>query len=407
MKILVLANELPASTDMPGSPRTLNLCMELAKNHSLDLFSLTEQTNIAESYPSHPDVSASVKDTHIELRTALKESARGKLLHRFRQEAQFSTAYRYPEFFSKIRERLAGILSENSYDCVYASDLPVVQYLPDSFELPLIIDYCDCMSRLKRQEAKKQTSLWASLAFYRESLSVKRWERLTAAKATLGICISKEDLDAMQTVAPAGQFIEVGNGVDTDYFSFSERPANSPPKLIFTGVMDYTPNEDAALYFAKDVFPHVKAEFPESSFSIVGSSPTQAVKALSSTEGVEVSGRVPDIRPYLEQANIFVCPLRMGVGVKNKILTAMACGLPTIVTPMSLSGIKAKPGEHLLVAENPEDFCAAITEITDSDFDKNSLVHAARKLVEEHFSWSIKGEELLMAINRAVKKHGW
>ena len=137
--------------------------------------------------------------------------------------------------------------------------------------------------------------------------------------------------------------LTITNGVDMEYFS----PGSMPPdagKIVFTGVMDYAPDEDAALYFGREVFPLVRAQRPHAQFWIVGSNPSPAVRALSSSAGIHVTGKVDDIRPHMRSAAVFVSPLRVGSGVKNKILAAMAMEKATVATPLSIDGLDLADG---------------------------------------------------------------
>ena len=163
----------------------------------------------------------------------------------------------------------------------------------------------------------------------------------------------------------------VSNGVDLDYFD-PARPFDAPystdsANFVFTGTMDYPPNVDAVVWFAQEILPVIRRSIPGAQFHIVGASPAPQVKALEAIAGVFVSGRVPDVRPYVAHATACVAPMRIARGIQNKVLEAMAMGRPTVVTADALEGIKAVPGTDLLLANGVDDFAKACLACAEPD----------------------------------------
>ncbi len=169
-------------------------------------------------------------------------------------------------------------------------------------------------------------------------------------------------------------------------------------KLVFTGVMDYAPNEDAALHFVEDIFPLVRAKRPEVQFWIVGSDPSERVRALTRISGVHVTGKVDDVRPYVRSATVFVCPLRVGSGVKNKILAAMAMQKATVATSMSIDGLDLADNREVLLADDPQDFADKVVRLlTDQQATQQLGVNGLAR-VQGQYSWGAMGKELETAI---------
>ena len=177
-------------------------------------------------------------------------------------------------------------------------------------------------------------------------------------------------------------------------------------KLVFTGVMDYGPNEDAAVYFVEAVLPLIQKNHPAVEFWVVGKDPTARVRALASLHGVHVTGGVPDVRPYLRSAGIFVCPLRFGAGVKNKLLAALAMNKAVVATRLSVEGLDLQQNKDLLLADDPAEFAANVTRlIEDVDFARQ-LGQNGQAAVKDKYSWEHSAKLLEDALQRVARYKG-
>ena len=183
-------------------------------------------------------------------------------------------------------------------------------------------------------------------------ISVQRLERSLSRTFELAITNSAIDEQVIRELCTELRTLTITNGVDMEYFS-PDSDLPEADKIVFTGVMDYPPNEDAALYFSREVFPLVRAQRPHAQFWIVGSNPSATLKGLAQAGGIHVTGSVDDVRPYVRSAAVFVSPLRVGSGVKNKILAAMAMEKATVATPLSIDGLDLADGRELLLAQEP------------------------------------------------------
>jgi sugar transferase (PEP-CTERM/EpsH1 system associated) len=178
-------------------------------------------------------------------------------------------------------------------------------------------------------------------------------------------------------------------GVDIDRFSpdidIATPYTGDGPHLVFTGNMDYWPNADAVTWFAAEVLPLIRDRMPGAQFHIVGANPGPDVLRLGNQRGVHVTGRVPDVRPYVAHADVSVAPLRMARGVQNKVLEAMALGRPVVASPQAFEGVRAVPGRDLLVADGAETMARAVLAVIDGQHP--DLGAAARSLVEQTYTW--------------------
>jgi sugar transferase (PEP-CTERM/EpsH1 system associated) len=227
-----------------------------------------------------------------------------------------------------------------------------------------------------------------------ESRRVRREEMRLAACANVVSFVSDQETQLFRTILAGrpARVETIPNGVDTELFDPDrDRCALDPEDqatFVFTGVMDYPPNVEAVKWFAARVLPEVRSQIADARFMIVGARPTAAVQALSRTPGVQVTGRVESVTPYLARAHVAVAPLQVARGVQNKVLEAMAMAKPVIVTPAVAAGISAaRPEEHLITAGSPEQWTAACIRLMRERGTREALGAAARALVLKHYGW--------------------
>jgi len=254
------------------------------------------------------------------------------------------------------------------------------------------IDFVDVDSDKWAQYAG--AARWPMSGLYRrEARRLLAYDRRLAMAADASLLVSEAEAALFASLVPEARerVHAVPNGVDTAYFDPEAEIAPlalaGRPALVFTGAMDYRPNADAVRWFADTVLPGLLARYPNLRFSIVGANPAAEVAALGRRQGVAVTGRVADVRPYLAAADAVVAPMRLARGIQNKVLEGMAMARPVITTPQGLEGLAARDGEHLLVASDAEGFASAVERALVSRV-RHRLGHAARRFVIEHHSWA-------------------
>jgi glycosyltransferase involved in cell wall biosynthesis len=229
-----------------------------------------------------------------------------------------------------------------------------------------------------RAKARVRLRLLSLLARHQE----RRWFRY----ADRVVVTSPSDAQALSGATNAERIAVIPNGVDLEYFAY--RPAPEAGRIVFTGNMSWPPNEDAAEHFVRDIMPSIRSRIPDASFWIVGADPSPRVRNLAKTPGVHVTGTVDDIRPWIWSAAVFASPLRFGLGVKNKILEAMACGAPIVATSQSLSGTPLIDGRHAMIPDDDAKFIESIVRLLDEPALRESLSREARRKVEAENSWA-------------------
>ncbi len=226
----------------------------------------------------------------------------------------------------------------------------------------------------------------------------REWRRVAALEARIArecdwstfVSTAEAALFARMHPAEAAKIRGISSGVDYAYFDPSQ-PFDAPYaadrlNFVFTGTMDYPPNADAVAWFAEAILPIIRRTRPDAAFHIVGSNPAPSVLALAATDGVFVTGRVPDVRPFIAYASVSVAPMRIGRGIQNKVLEAMAMARPTVVTRDALTGIDAIPDKEVLLADTPETFAAACLHAAGPA--GRAIGEAARRRVLRDYTWS-------------------
>jgi glycosyltransferase involved in cell wall biosynthesis len=222
---------------------------------------------------------------------------------------------------------------------------------------------------------------------YLQLLSViaRRHERRWFGYADRVVVTSTADALAVSAGVSPQRITVIPNGVDLEYFEY--RPAPEPGRVVLSGNMSWPPNEDAAEHFARDLMPAIRKRIPNATFWIVGADPSARVLALASIAGVHVTGTVADIRPWIQSASVYASPLRFGLGVKNKILEAMASGAPIVATSRSLSGTPLIDGRHAIIADDDTKFTESVARLLADPMLCDSLSREARRKVEAENSW--------------------
>lgn len=235
--------------------------------------------------------------------------------------------------------------------------------------------------------------------YAREAKRLLAFERELCAAVDMNVLVTDLEQEIFADRIGDAPSCVLRNGVDLELFN-PRSNAPEPGHLVFTGVMDYFPNVDGCIWFAREILPLIRREHPEAHFTIVGSSPTPEILALARLDGVEVTGFVPETRDYLARAAVAVAPLRIARGIQNKVLEAMSMGLAVVGTTHATQGVAGTHGTDYLVADTAADFAAACSRLLSSPADAAALGAKARLFVEEHYDW----ERCLEPLGALVEK---
>lgn len=317
-----------------------------------------------------------------------------------------------------MEQRLRELSRSGSFDVVHIEHLRAARLVRAVGDASVVYDSVDCISMLFEQAAQGGAQLRSRLMTAVDLARTRRYEAHLLTQYDQVVITSQRDKEALEGLArrylPAGAspapITVVTNGVDLEYFSSpetrffrkrSDKNPVSPPTIIFTGKMSYHANVAAALYFAREVLPRIWARNPQVRFQIVGQAPPETVRQMAADERIQVTGYVDDLRPYLAQASVAVCPALYAVGIQNKVLEAMAMGTPVVSTPAGCAALAAEEGKEILIAEDAKEMAAAVLQIVSEPALARRLSLAGRRYVETHHSWKARARQLEGVYERA------
>jgi len=312
-----------------------------------------------------------------------------------------------------MERRLGELLREQTFDVVHTEHLRAARLVRAAMGVPTVYDSVDCISLLFEQAARSGAQLRSRLMTAVDLARTRRYEAQLLTRYDRVVVTSQRDKDALEGLARhylppttrAAPVTVVTNGVDLEYFQPQEgagrRGEPDGRTVVFTGKMSYHANVAAVLYFAREVLPHIWAVDPEVRLQIVGKDPPETVQQLATDGRIQVTGTVDDLRPYISQAMVAVCPALYAVGIQNKVLEAMAMGTPVVSTPAGCAALAANESQEVLIAEGEEALAAAVLQVLSDQALARCLSAAGRRYVEAHHSWEAGGRQLVDIYERA------
>ena len=381
--LLFLCHRLPYPPNKGDKVRSCHFLKHLARRYRVFLGTFVDDPADWQHVES---VKALCADVHVELfspRARRVGSTTGFLT---------GEALTLPYFRSRrLRAWVQATTRREGITRAFAYSSPMAQYLADVPHVRRFIDFVDLDSAKWGDYAR--TRRWPVSALYaREARRLLCFEKEVARGAEAVILVTEGEAQLFRKEAPesAGRIMSIRNGVDSEYFSpahdFESPFATGEPALVFTGAMDYWPNVDAVVWFAREVLPEIRRRDPAVRFYVVGMNPDAAVRALGNDSAIIVTGRVTDVRPYLQHARVVVAPLRVARGIQNKVLEAMAMAKPVVLTPGTAAALSARPGIELEVAAEAPGFAAKVLAAMDpARGERMGMLARARVLAD--YAW--------------------
>jgi sugar transferase (PEP-CTERM/EpsH1 system associated) len=384
MRIAYLAQRVPYPPDRGDKIATYHQVRYLSNRHEVDVFCLAQDDHDIECAASLSRMVAGVHTARVPKIGAMARCATALLTaapltpglcRASGLERKFETAHR-----------------RRPFDVVLVYSSSMAQYVERHAALPRVMEFADLDSLKWAQYAER--SPWPlGWVYARESRLLLAYERRIAHAFGHSIVCTQKELADLRRLVPDATATCIPNGVDLEFF----RPMTHPREagnLVFTGVMDYRPNVDAMVWFTEQVLPRVRAAIPSVTLTICGARPTRRVRKLADIPGVEVTGRVPDVRQYLARATVCVVPLRIARGIQNKLLEAMAMGLPCVATRQTAEGLSPDVLPAVRLADDADQFAAATTGLLRDREAASALGRLARTLVETHYRWDVQVSKL-------------
>ena len=291
-----------------------------------------------------------------------------------------------------LRRWVENVVAQIRPEVIFVNSSNMAPYILDlPFKGKRIIELGDVDSEKFRSYAETAKPPMRQV-YQREWRQVAKLERRIARECDSSVLVTESEAELFRSQVPdaANRIVGISSGVDHEYFDPArDYPAVYDPAIptfVFTGTMDYIPNIEAVTWFATAILPLIRQTLPDARFFIVGSSPSDDVKALEKLDGVTVTGRVPDVRPYVFHATAAVAPMRIARGIQNKVLEAMAMGKPVIVTSGALEGIDAVPGREVILADETATFAQAAIDVAAGRW--VAAGPAARHLILKKYDWN-------------------
>ena len=392
MKILFVCHRFPFPPQRGGKIRPFNVIRHLSRSHEVTVASPTRSAAELEAGAGLANHCERIITDRITAPAAL-----ARMIAWLPSPAPSSMAY----FHSPgLARQIDAELARTRFDLIFVHCAFMAPYVAGAGSARKILDFGD-MDSQKWLAYARTRAFPMSLGYYVDGVKLRRAEAQLARKFDLCTCTTRAELDVLKSYDTGVAVDWFPNGVDSDYFS-PGNDAYRPDTISFIGRMDYFPNQEGVIEFCRDVLPLVRARRPDATFSIVGAAPPPRVQALGRLPGVTVTGSVPDVRPYVRASAVSVAPLSIARGTQNKILEAMAMGVPTVASAAAAGGVDAEPGRHLLTASGPREFADAVLRMLDNPDERARFAEAARARVLSHHSWTSS----MAKVDRLVAEHG-
>jgi sugar transferase (PEP-CTERM/EpsH1 system associated) len=403
MRILWLNAGLLLPLDKGGKLRTWHVMRHLAARHEITYLSFEDASQTEADRIGMRQVCG-------RLETVPRVDA-AKGTWRFYADAGRYVADAAPYAVAKYRsrafaDRLAGLVADGGFDVVVCDFLPPAVNMPRRLPCPSLLFTHNVEAEIWRRHAETVANPLRRALLAQQHRRMLRFERGALARFDRVLAVSDADARTFARLYPGAlrsPVHVVRTGVETDFFV--PAPAEAvPTHMVFTGSMDWLPNEDGVTYFCREILPRIRRSEPDATLSIVGRAPTPAVKALAGIPGVEVTGRVDDVRPHIARAAVYVVPLRIGGGTRLKIFEAMSMAKAVVSTAVGAEGLPVTNGRDIDLADEPSRFAHAVVRLMRDAEARRAMEAAARALVVERYDWSAVAVDFERALANTAER---
>jgi glycosyltransferase involved in cell wall biosynthesis len=297
---------------------------------------------------------------------------------------------------------LRRLAARTAVDLVHVDYIGLAPYLAEVPGLPFALDHHNVESHLMARRAGLERNPLRRLYLSQEAAKIARLERRWAPRAAANLVCSALDAERLRGAAPGARTVVCPNGTDPAYFRRGGTPPE-PGHLLFVGGLTWQPNLSAVRWFLREVWPGLVRARPQLVFTVVGAEPPADLRRAAGRDPrVRLTGHVPDVRPYLERAEVFVCPILDGGGTRLKVLDALAMGTPIVSTTLGCEGLDLEPERHFLAGDTPEAFAAQTARLLEDPGLRARLGEGGRRVVLNHYCWDRVAETMLRAYEGAA-----
>lgn len=404
MRVLWLSHLVPYPPKGGVLQRSYYLLREAAKRHQVDLLALVQpahQTTEAELHKAQDELDAFCNDvaTHW-LQSDTRRLGRLRLLIRSLVSSQpYDVNWLSDDGMFQDVRRL-----KRDYDLIHVDTVGLTPYLEPLQGIPFVLNHHNVESQMLADRAAAESNALKKAYMRREARKLERWERRWCRQAATNAVVSELDGRRLNERVPEAPVQVVQNGVDTEYFRPMTSPEEHDGHLVFVGGMSWYPNRDAMLWFVEEIWPALIEDRPSRRAVLIGRDPPRQVLRAADSGALSAPGFVDDVRPQVDSALAYVCPIRKGGGTRLKVLDALAMAKPLVATSFAVEGLGLEAGRHYLRAEAPADYVQQVRRLEESPGLRRRLGSAGRVLVEDNFAWHVVGENLELAYQKSVSE---
>ena len=400
MNILWLKTELLHPVDKGGKIRSYNMLKALKRDCRITYLTLDDGT--ADS------TARELAGEYCHDLVCVPHRRREKFTTGFYVELALNLASDLPYAIKKyespeMRQEIIRLLPKQRIDVLVCDFLAPAVNVPRNLNCTTVLFQHNVEAMIWKRHYEVQTAAARKAYLYRQWQKMRAFEAKACRLFDSVIAVSREDRDQMQQEYGLENVYDVPTGVDTTFFQPSGKIETRPHHLVFTGSMDWLPNEDGIRYFTEQIMPRIKQTVPDVTLTVVGRDPYPSLVELSKRDpSVTVTGRVDDVRPYMEEAAVYIVPLRVGGGTRLKIYEAMAMEKPVVSTTIGAEGLPVKDGEEIVLADTPESFAEAVVRLLEQkDLSAQIGARAAAK-VRSEFGWESVADSFAAICERAM-----
>jgi sugar transferase (PEP-CTERM/EpsH1 system associated) len=384
-----------------GRLRSFHLLRELSKNHDVSVLTTHGPEEDPDALTRQlPDCRTVRSLPH----TPAKKNSGRFFLDLARSWTSNLPVDLYKNRIKALQAAVTDCLENEDFDLIVADFLVAVPNVPLDGKTPVLhfshnVEY---MIWKRLGDTEQRLPHKALLAL--EWRKMRRYEIEACRRTDFTVAVSEQDRDQLSEELDEPRIGAIATGVDLDYFAPADRDQEAPREIVFSGSMDWFPNEDAMLHFMDEILPRVREVVPDVTVTIVGRNPSERLRAAAEQASVKVTGTVPDVRPYVHGAAVYIVPLRIGGGTRLKIYEALAMGKAVVSTHIGAEGLPLEEGKHIVRADEPDDFARAVLDLLEDPARRKALGDAGRDLMEERFSWAQVAREFEQYCRRAVQE---
>jgi glycosyltransferase involved in cell wall biosynthesis len=403
VKILWLKTELLHPVDKGGKIRTYQMLKELKKNHHITYLTLDDGT--AESGALAKASEYAHETITVSHPTAAKFSA--KFYFELANNLVSKLPYALQKYVSaEMRETTEKLAARENFDVVVCDFLTPAVNLPANLNAATLLFQHNVEAMIWRRHFEVAESAPKKAFMKMQWRRMFEYEKESCQHFDWVAAVSKEDADTMRREYNIENVSDIPTGVDTEFFAPGGDVQKDQFNIVFTGSMDWLPNEDAIQWFTEEILPLIRRQIPQVSLTVVGRNPFPSLVELSKKDrSIVVTSRVPDVRPFMEKASVYIVPIRIGGGTRLKIYEAMAMGLPMVSTTVGAEGLPVVDSEEILLRDTPQEFAEAVLKLLQDRNLAKKIGERAAQTVREKFGWRKVADNFAELCEKAVKSN--